>query len=137
MLKDKDQGAINKYGYEIVNGVFDRMTREANLKLLHEIFLQQKKSGLTSEQIQEIREHSNYFNYLLELLDFTLACGDGNEASITRHLARLSSEFSLPPPYFGPILDQIVAIMKLSPVYFPPEQRDQLIQVGARLNYDW
>jgi hypothetical protein len=39
MLKDKDQGTINKYGYEIVNGVLDRMTREANLKLLHEIFL--------------------------------------------------------------------------------------------------
>ena len=121
MLKHKDQGTVNKYGYEILNGVLDRNTREANLDLLHELFLQHKKSSLSSEQIQEIREHSNYFNYLLELLDFTLACGDGNESSITRHLGRLYTEFSLPLAYFGPILDQIVTIMKLSPVYLPPE----------------
>ena len=137
MLKHKDQGTVNKYGYEIVNGVLDRKTREENFDLLHEVFLQHKRSVLSSEQIQEIREHSNYFNYLLELLDFTLASGDGNEASITRHLGRLSTEFSLPLPYFGPILDQIVTIMKVHSVYLPAETRDQLIQVGSRLHYDW
>ena len=108
MLKHKDKGTLNKYGCDIVNGVLDRNTREANLDLLYEVFLLHKKSGLSSEQIQEIRECSNYFNYLLELLDFTLACGDGNDASITRHLGRLSTEFTLPLPYFGPILDQLV-----------------------------
>ena len=92
------------------------------MDLLRDLFLPSHlhpSTGLSPEHLVALRTSSSYFSYLFELYQFTGASAERklDEGQVQAGLHTLCHTLNLPLPYYQPILDQIVTLLRLSPFY--------------------